>query len=590
MKLFTVISKNLRRMLSSKITLGFIFLIPFILLLLVQGIYKPSENLSITVGIVASNDTMMSSISSTIEKGFPIINYTTVDDCLQSLKRGNIHVCLEKKNDDLIFHLDYSKVKLADAIMNHLSSMLSKNAENLRIVFLEGLVKKMQESSSLLTNLSREYDLSLANDSSLSKINDLNKDFADTRKSINDIEKSLDQVSSESENTFLETKSSLNVFNSQINSVENKAENQKEKIHEARVGSYDCEVRYLPSPNELEQLSDDEARNAFVTYGECKCVDVYKPTLVDAENDLGDVIDSSKTAKKEISQSEARNEQFFRLTQSSVNLQKSKLSDFQKKTTGFEKTLTEIHDMMQNKLTLFGNSLRNMSNNSQMVSTQMVNDSSLFTKPTIITIDPLSTSRELFVYLFPLLFLLIMMFVSLLLSATFSYSEKNNLARFRNHLSPLSTITHVLGLFLSLLIIFLIQSFLLLLLANIFFSLGLTLLVIIKILFVTLLFVSLSVLIGILIGSFIRSHLLVILLAVGVTLLLYIYSTMTLALELATKFVRTIITYNPYVLASDLISKMILYNEHFHILLLSIYVIVLFGITFLAFKLFDRID
>lgn len=590
MKLLAVIGKNLRRMLSSKITLGFIFLIPFILLFLIQGIYVPSENLSISVGITVSNDPMMGSISSAIEKGFPVINYTSLDACLESLKRGNINVCLEKKDNDLIFHLDYSKVKLADAIMDHLSGLLSKNAENLRIVFLEGLVQKMQENSLLLTNLSKEFDLSVANDSSLSKINDLNKDFADNRKSILVIKKSLDNVSSESENTFLETKSSLGVFNSQLNSMKNKAEDQKEKLRDARVGSYDCEVRYLPSPSEFEQLPHDELQNALVSYGECKCVDVYKPTLVNAENNLDDVIDSTKTAKNEISQSNIRNEQFFRLTQNSVDLQKSKLSDFEKEINDSEKTLTKIHDDLQDKLISFGNSLRNMSDGSKMASTQLVNDSNLFTKPTIISIDPLSTSRDLFVYLFPLLFLLIMMFVSLLLSATFSYSEKHSLARFRNHLSPLSNVTHVLGLFLSLLIIFLIQSVLLLLLSNIFFSLGLTFGIILKILLVTLLFLSLTILIGILIGGFIRSHLLVILLAVGVTLLTFMYSTMSLALELATPFVRTIISYNPYVLASDLISKMILYNANFDVLLLCVYTIILFGLTLLSFNYFDKVN
>lgn len=561
MMLSAAIKKNIKLMMSSKLTVGIIFLAPFLLLLIVQGVYDSSNSLDITVGVVENNDPLFESILDGIGDQFNIATFEQSDDCLESLKRGQVHVCIELDEREFVFHVDYSKIKLAEEIISRLSTILTKSSENVRIVFLEALIQKSTMMSDMLRTLADQYETSLTQDNPLENLDDMNAKFTQTRDSIQEIRLSLDEVSRESHTTYEETESSLGSFSNQLGDVQNKAEYQQGRLSDIRENAYNCEGRYLPPLTDFDSMTDAELQNVLVHYGECKCVEQYEPVLISAEGDLGDVVDYTDNAQDEIDNSKQRNKQFYQITSGAISLQKRKLSSFEDQAGIFENEINSLRNDLQNRLDVFGISLRNLSEYASTVSSQIGNEGGALSDPLMLTVSPLSIERELIVYMFPLLLLLIMMFISLLFSSSFAYNEKTSLATNRNKLSPLLPLVHFFGLFFCLIIVLLVQVLLMLLLSNIFFPLALTFGMILKILVVTSLFLATFVFTGLIIGKIMKSQLVVVLVSIGVTVFCFLYSSMTNPVEMMDGFVKLIVSINPYVIAGQNISTAILYNS-----------------------------
>ena len=95
-KIFTIIKKNLKFIVSNKFSYFILFLFPLLIILLMGVIYYNQENISILVGTYNSNDDIL--YNSYVEKlggdGFFVSKYESKESCENALKSGSIHACL----------------------------------------------------------------------------------------------------------------------------------------------------------------------------------------------------------------------------------------------------------------------------------------------------------------------------------------------------------------------------------------------------------------------------------------------------------------------------------------------------------------
>jgi ABC-type polysaccharide/polyol phosphate export permease len=160
----------------------------------------------------------------------------------------------------------------------------------------------------------------------------------------------------------------------------------------------------------------------------------------------------------------------------------------------------------------------------------------------------------------PSLIVLIIMFVSILLSSTLVLMEKNTLAFFRNFVTPTNSTTFVLGTYLTALIMIFIQTIIIgfiyygLFLNEFSESLLIASLVIIII-------ISLFTLVGMLIGYLFNSEETATIASICTGSLFLFLSDVLLPLESMPETVRHLVEYNPFLLASETLKKILLFNE-----------------------------
>lgn len=201
--------------------------------------------------------------------------------------------------------------------------------------------------------------------------------------------------------------------------------------------------------------------------------------------------------------------------------------------------------------------------------------------PVKTTIKPLTLKRSYFLFTFPTLLVLLIMFVSILMSATSVVREKKSNAYFRNFITPTNDWLFLIGQYLTDISILLAQILIILGVASLaitglslqsYFFAGLVLLIL----------ASIFIFIGIAIGYLFSTEESATLAAASTSLLFLLFSNTILPLEALTGTLREIVTYNPFVIGESILKRLILFDSNFTVIYHYIYTLLIFiGITFL---------
>jgi ABC-type multidrug transport system permease subunit len=207
-----------------------------------------------------------------------------------------------------------------------------------------------------------------------------------------------------------------------------------------------------------------------------------------------------------------------------------------------------------------------------------VTNSENIVNPVKTKIKPIVANSNNLSYLFSYLFMLVIMLVSLMLSGTLVILDKKSKAFFRNHLTPTININHIISHFITNTLIILTQVIIISIIAEYFLKVPIfeNILTILIIVFISIIFFTS---IGMMVGYLLNSQESINITNLGIGALFLILSNLIFPLERLPESFNFITTYNPYVVVSELLKKVILFNIKLNIIKLDV---LLFFITSIA--------
>ena len=196
------------------------------------------------------------------------------------------------------------------------------------------------------------------------------------------------------------------------------------------------------------------------------------------------------------------------------------------------------------------------------------------------SIEPISFTNSYLFYILPSLLVLLVMFVTLLMSATNIIGEKTSRAYFRNFITPTNELYFMVGEYLSNIFVLFLQTMIMMGVLFYFFNdlgwhlfaiTGLSLLII----------GTFFILLGMLIGYMFNSKEGVVLGTVSVALILLFFSNTIIPLETLSSYTRELLQYNPFIIGETILRNILLFNTGLSTVQNQIYI--LLGLSILIF-------
>ena len=207
-------------------------------------------------------------------------------------------------------------------------------------------------------------------------------------------------------------------------------------------------------------------------------------------------------------------------------------------------------------------------------------------------IKPITTQKTHINFIFPTLMIMIIMFVSMLLTSTLEIREKTSRVYFKNFITPTSTTMFTLSNYLTNLIIIGIQSTILLGAASYFFfdNIATSIPLLLPALFII---ISFFLFLGILLGNIFKTEETNTITNISLGFIMIFFSSAILPIETLPTVIRSIASFNPFFISETLLNKIILFqaplkNVLEHFLLLSGYLIGIIIITLISKKITKR--
>ena len=274
----------------------------------------------------------------------------------------------------------------------------------------------------------------------------------------------------------------------------------------------------------------------------------------------------------------------------------NKLQGLQNQATQINAAKAEIQKSVDSIKSESDKSAENLDTLSESTNNMLAGINSLSVKqaenivtPIKTSVKPISATNSNLNFLFPTLVALVIMFVSILLSATMVMREKKSRAYFRNFITPTNNFTFILGALITCLLILIIQL-VIIFGQSLFIQNSLVSLAIFGSLFLMLLIIAiLFILIGMFIGYIFNSEETVILASMSIAVLLIFLSNTILPIETIPLQLKWLAFLNPFVVADSILKKMLLFNSGISSVLAEIYLLVAYICLFLALVYLARI-
>ena len=125
---YSLIQKNLKLLIRSKSSALIVVFGPLLVIFLVGLAFDNANAYSVSVGAYSDeyNPLSDSFLDKLKETNFGVKKYKDSQNCVQAVEEGDIHACLifpkgfaysQKGSNEVIFHVDYSKINLVYSII-----------------------------------------------------------------------------------------------------------------------------------------------------------------------------------------------------------------------------------------------------------------------------------------------------------------------------------------------------------------------------------------------------------------------------------------------------------------------------------------
>lgn len=491
--ILAMINKNFKLIIRSKSSALIVLLGPLLITLLVGTAFNTTALYDLKIGTYSGEYSGLteSLLTSLDEKDFRVIKLNSKEECMQSLKIGEIHTCavfpdnLEiGTKEPIMFYVDESRMNLVWIIIETISKQVSTKSSELSL-----------ELTTVVLNT-----------------------LEDTNKKISDKVNVIENAATENQ----ETTSQVSELKSSLNGLD--------------VTFLANDLQLIEVRKKLNNIIEDNNLTASLFDGLRASIDF-------SINKSESIEDKFTNASMKISE-----------TTTNLDSVSSKLSTQQKNIGAIKSTLSSIKES---------------------VDSIEVKDADTIVTPIKTSVETLTEESTHLNFLFPTLVILVVMFISLLLSSTLIIREKESPAFFRNFITPTSDAMFILGDYLTNISILAIQLIVIFIVAAFFFKEELWLVLSNSSL---LLFIIASVFImaGMLIGYIFKTEETSTLGAISLGSILLFFSNTILPIESLPKAVQEFIVFNPFVIAESVLKKLMLFNTELSVVAQNIGVLAIF--------------
>jgi len=561
-KLFKLIAKNFKIIFRSKISSLIIILGPLFVMLFAGFAFDNDAQFELSVGVHTQDDSDLTKrfIDSLGEK-FTVIEYENKNTCVNDVRDLNTHSCLvfpenfevaEQNNNLIEIYVDNSKVNIVDLIQNALNSVILVETSYIS----EDLTQILLTSINDVSNKLDTWD-----DTLQTHVLPAQKELSDNVFSASQKLKSLNLEYDPQDAT--------------LNDLQNSAVYVDDAVDELKA-----DVNF--AINELDDIAVDIMKNNESTSS--------------IQNIARDAADSSRELALSLDSTLNLTDVYVAQLESSVSLTldlvfklKSAISDSANVKADFSERFAEY----DSKLNLINIKLSGVSSELNLMNTRLKNirikNADNIVSPVTSTIVPVVVETSKLHFVFPSLMILVIMFVCLMLGATMVVVEKLTSARFRIFTTPTADWVFIMSIFLTIIMVALIQIVIILLLAHFVFALP----VFANILNTTIVLLISAImfsLIGMGIGYLFNNEQTTILGAISIGSAFILVSDLILPIESVSEGIRNFMVYTPFLLLTSLLRRTIIFDATFmqvykQIGLIAIYCVVLLGVIILAHKL-----
>jgi len=516
--LFELIRKNFKVLIRSKSSALIIILGPLLVIFLVGIAFDNVSKYSINVGTYSEeySELTESFITKLQEKEFNVDKIESEELCIEQIKEGKLHTCIVFPSD-LTVETDK---------MNEIVFHVDYSKINLIWMVLDTISTKLKERSS-------ELSLDLTTDL-IDKMEEARTEIYNSKPTI---------INLKTENQEITTQ--FDEFSSNINDFKATSAEVRSYILQKIVGAQDAvddAVRFINSSNATEGQ----------------------------RNTVNMKISSIKTYLYNIN---SKIEDPNNLTESDW----SKITRLSDEVAAQAESIKQTLAASSVKITDIQTSLDNIY--ASLSSVQVKNATTIVT-PITTNIKPVVPEKSYLNYLFPSLIVLVVMFISILLSTTLVMMEKQSPAYFRNFITPTRNITFVLSTYLTNMLLVFTQLVVVFAISAYFFKSQIipTLLVTIP---SVLLITTFFTLVGMLVGYIFTSEETAILAAISTGSIFLFLSNVIIPIESMPEYIRRIAEFNPFVLGENILRKTTIFQAGFtgiykELLILLAYSLVLF--------------
>ena len=544
--LWLLTRKNLRLLLRAKSSALIVLLAPLLTILILGLSYNTSSQYGLNIGVYAPafTDDVNSVINTLQEKDFKVVKYeTSIDECVQDIKIGAIHTCLSLPENfavegntpkEVTFYLDASKINLVWMIQETLKTHINFKAQEVSTQLSQDILTRLMDTKSKIgEQQSQTQSIKDKNSGALAS--------TDTAKS------SLTGLDLTVPATVYD-RSVVGSFQTNLSADLNTS---LQKITDAKTALTEVNISAADRSriNSLLTAANERLTGAMtlVTGTQANSLQSISALIDGLQQDL----DSTKTKLTAAASSVTTAASSLDTVSSNLNEGITAIDSVQTALNGIQSTLEGA------KLT----------------------DAATIATPITTRIERVSKESTYLNYSFPTLLVLVIMFTSLLLGTILVMMEKNSPAFLRNYFLPVNKATFVISIYLTNLVLILVQIVIILGISLFFLRDALPLVApIVLVLFVA---ASLFTFLGMAIGYIFTSEETGVLASISLGSILLFISGAILPLETISPLLRKIAYFNPFVLSEKIIRELFIFNSS--LLDVGTEVLILVGYTIALF-------
>lgn len=565
MKLFSIIKKNFRLLLRSRTSALIVILGPLLIILLAGIAFNTSKSYSLNIGTYSPgyNALIDSFVERLTDKQFAVRRFETEQSCIDAIKKGTIHTCIVFPKDldfenpsienEIDFHVDYSKINLVWIILDIVSSKISSRSRELSINLTTVILDKLDRTKQELQNDLIVIDALVAENKDVNgKVSEVKASLSSMQLSFNKGDLKADEIAAKTAELNIKTISLINYSSASIAVT--------------------------------QELIDDVNDAAGMMSANASGKGMLVSSANDAQTQVAGLSSSISNISVLISSYNSDVASLLAVMQASsddLQARLDKAASLKSSASGKLDAIKAALDKGSSELSAVKNSVRNIIAN---IESTKVKDAQSIVSPVKTKISPVTPETSNLNYVFPSLIVLVIMFISILLSSTLVMMEKMSRAYFRNFVTPTRDATFIFSAYLTNMLILILQLIIILAISTIFLR-EIVLLGLLKSLPLLLLITTIFTFIGICIGYLFNSEETSTLASISVGAIMIFLSNLILPLESMPDYVRQIAAYNPFVISEIVLRKLMVFNSPFIVIKNEIGMLIAFVALFIGLAL-----
>ena len=557
--------KNIKYLLRAKSSSLIVIYGPLLLIFLLGVSYDNANFQNIEIGIFSESysDVTESFIDKLDETEFSTAKMDDKQRCIESVKRGGKHVCVifppdmevsAEQKTQIEFYVDYSKLNLIYSVLEPIHGKIRSQEEEISFDLTSLILQKLKETRQELEDNQQKLENMYANskeikdnvEKSKKQLQQVNTDFNTKIFNVENLKTKANQAKSEINNFNNDAAVKLSDAKEDIKDLNNKLEDDVDDI----INYADEIVEYMDDHENMSFGSMEDDANDVLELA----VDV-RDSLEDENISNTDFDTNPNNVRKKLN---SLNSALNKL-QDTVNSVSERFKDIENVKSAVVSKLGNTNNKLENhirKVNELQTSFTNMNNNINSIS---FNQASNIANPVTTKVNPVTAEKTHLNYVFPGLIVLIIMFVTVLLSSTIVSMERSSRAYFRNFITPVKDYVYVIANYFTNLFLISVQLVVIVAIAAAFFSTK-VLSSLLGIAVALLLISSMFILIGMLIGYLFKSDETTTLASVIISSILLIFSGLIIPLENMSSWIIKFALYNPFVISENILKQVMLFD------------------------------